>query len=652
MKSTKRSFIASVLSLILCFAMLIGTTYAWFTDSVTSGKNKIIAGNLDIELYHSATGEATASAGKVVESTTDLFKVALWEPGVMVYENFLVKNEGTLALKYNLLLDAWDYNTLTKPGTTEAHDLREVIKVAVVDGNFLPTGTDAEKRAAAQAKTFSDSFVNVEQNYETLEAGASKKFAVILYWEPTDHDNDYNVNNGQITSDGDPLFLDVGIRLVATQVDKEKDSFDEKYDEGLTLPGFPAKINTTISKVYSYSAETPFIIEDSEGNKSTVENGGSAYETEKLELTIDNENIDPSNTDTSITNQISRKITTVEGTGEVTYDISFKFIQQTKSGDTTTTETGNITAFSKIVTNELNIGQKLKNVKVTHSHEGSKIPMTELTSASQDAEGFYYNSNTGWLTIKSKTYSDFIVSYTVPAVKPVKDFEYDPDDSTKIIGLGDFANEKIINIPEGVKTIANDVFAFNVNVEEIYLSSTVEDIGYCTKATQDGNNYYNDSPFEGCTKLKVIDMSKANITELATAPVQSNGILQLSNCAQMPKSLEKIILPEKLTSVSSITAGTSFKNLAIYISGNTKTIGANAFSSFKATNGSIYWAINDFAETNVESTAANAVVLPFKADATIHILSTSNFSGSTITIKTSSSKTGTVNVVKDYTPAN
>lgn len=647
MKNTKRSFIASVLSLILCFAMLIGTTYAWFTDSVTSGKNKIIAGNLDIELYHNATGEATASAGKVVESTTDLFKVDLWEPGVMVYENFLVKNEGTLALKYNLLLDAWDYNTLTKAGTTEAHDLREVIKVAFVDGNFLPTGTDAEKRAAAQAETFSDSFVNVEQNYETLEAGASKKFAVILYWEPTDHDNDYNVNNGQVTSDGDPLFLDVGIRLVATQVDKEKDSFDEKYDEGLTLPGFPAKINTTVSKKYSYSADTPFVMTDDDGNKSTVENGGTS---DKLVITVDNANIDTTkDLDSSITNQISRKITTEEGSGEVTYDISFKFIQQTKTGDTTTTQTGNITAFSKIVTNELNIGQKLKNVKVTHSHGGVKTPMTELTSASQDAEGYYYNSNTGWLTIKSKTYSDFIVKYDVPAVKPVKDFEYDPEDKTKLIGLGDFCNEKVIKIPEGVKTIANDVFAFNVSIEEIYLSSTVEDIGYCTKMTQDGGyTYLNSSPFEGCTQLKVIDMSKANMTELKCAPESGIGVLALDETNEISKIIETIILPEKLITVSNVSYSYNKSNVKLYISGNTKNIADSGLVSYKGND--IYWAIDSFEGTNV-ATAIKPFYTYRTQPNTIHILSTSNYEGTTLTVKKDATNTATIGVAKDYTPA-
>ena len=51
MKSTKKSLIFSALSLLLCCALLIGTTFAWFTDSVTNTGNKIQAGTLDVALF-------------------------------------------------------------------------------------------------------------------------------------------------------------------------------------------------------------------------------------------------------------------------------------------------------------------------------------------------------------------------------------------------------------------------------------------------------------------------------------------------------------------------------------------------------------------------------------------------------------------------
>ena len=49
-KSTKRALTASIISMTLCIVLLIGTTFAWFTDSVSSGTNVIKAGNLDVKL--------------------------------------------------------------------------------------------------------------------------------------------------------------------------------------------------------------------------------------------------------------------------------------------------------------------------------------------------------------------------------------------------------------------------------------------------------------------------------------------------------------------------------------------------------------------------------------------------------------------------
>ena len=51
--STKRALILSLLSMLLCVSMLVGSTYAWFTDTATTGVNKILAGNLDVKLMYS-----------------------------------------------------------------------------------------------------------------------------------------------------------------------------------------------------------------------------------------------------------------------------------------------------------------------------------------------------------------------------------------------------------------------------------------------------------------------------------------------------------------------------------------------------------------------------------------------------------------------
>ena len=215
-KSTKRALLSSILAMVLCVAMLVGTTFAWFTDRVTSGANQIVAGNLDVELYHGANLDET------VNGATDLFMNAdgtaiTWEPGAIAYENFRVVNAGSLALKYQLSTNISDYNTV------DGKSLADVLKVAVLDGEF-----DGD-RADAQALTFDSTLSDVVKE-GNLTAGAEDTYAVVIYWEPGANDNDYNLNNGKTSSDGNPLFIDLGITLVAAQDTVESDSFDSDYD--------------------------------------------------------------------------------------------------------------------------------------------------------------------------------------------------------------------------------------------------------------------------------------------------------------------------------------------------------------------------------------------------------------------------------------
>ena len=230
-KSTKHALLASVLSIVMCFAMLISSTFAWFTDEVKSGVNKIVAGNLNVELYHSNGNVAEEK----VDEGTNLFvdkngNAILWEPGAMVYENFTVKNEGTLALKYKLTMNVSNFNTIKDTGKS----LKDVLKVAVIEGAFK------DDRTAAQALTFDKTLADFVKEGELAadDAGkAGKTYAIVIYWEPSDTDNDYNLNNGKESSDGEPLFIDLGVNLTATQASSEKDSFGDDYDSSTVWLG-------------------------------------------------------------------------------------------------------------------------------------------------------------------------------------------------------------------------------------------------------------------------------------------------------------------------------------------------------------------------------------------------------------------------------
>lgn len=219
-KVTRRALFTSVISLILCCAMLMGTTFAWFTDSVTSGLNTINSGNLDVELM---------ADGKKVDANTKLFDdVELWEPGMVVYENLQVVNAGTLALKYQLSLNFGNENDLY------GHKLSEVLKVALIDK--VDDGVTRET-VLADAKAAAGKGLGTLSNFcqtGTLEAGQQgTEQALVIYWDPDTSavDNLYNANNGKTTSDGKPLHIEFGINLQATQMMNESDSFGPDYDE-------------------------------------------------------------------------------------------------------------------------------------------------------------------------------------------------------------------------------------------------------------------------------------------------------------------------------------------------------------------------------------------------------------------------------------
>ena len=129
-KSTKRALISSALAILMCVAMLIGTTFAWFTDTASTGVNKIQAGNLDVELEYKNSD--TTGFTKADKNTKVFKEGALWEPGHVEYVVLKVSNAGSLALKYKLGI-----NIANEVGSTNVYNkefkLSDYIRFAVMD---------------------------------------------------------------------------------------------------------------------------------------------------------------------------------------------------------------------------------------------------------------------------------------------------------------------------------------------------------------------------------------------------------------------------------------------------------------------------------------------------------------------------------------
>ena len=202
-KSTKRALLGSVMAMVLCLAMLVGATFAWFTDTASTGVNKIQAGNLDVALeMQNADGKWVSAEGK----TLDFVKAAdakdeaiLWEPGCTYkLPELRVVNNGNLALKYKVAIT----------GINGSAKLNEAIEWTIGD---VAMGTE-----------------------QHLAAGESNAFTIKGHMKES-AGNEYM--NESI--DG------IAITVVATQDTVESDSFDKDYDAGAEYPVVAvANVNT------------------------------------------------------------------------------------------------------------------------------------------------------------------------------------------------------------------------------------------------------------------------------------------------------------------------------------------------------------------------------------------------------------------------
>lgn len=211
-KSTKRALISSALALLMCVAMLIGTTFAWFTDTASTGVNKIQAGNLKVDIIgaksdsHIEKLNFTKAAGAESEAL-------LWEPGCRyLTEGFRIANKGNLALKWKA----------------------EINKDNIVDGKAAPTAKDGKSLldvidfyVVTKAADGTETAVAIENFTGKLAANVGKSETYYIKGVmQTTAGNDYQ----DLTLDG------ITITVYATQDTVENDSFNDQYDKDAGYP--------------------------------------------------------------------------------------------------------------------------------------------------------------------------------------------------------------------------------------------------------------------------------------------------------------------------------------------------------------------------------------------------------------------------------
>ena len=204
---TKKALRGSLFALFLCIVLLIGTTFAWFTDTASTGVNKIQAGNLKVDLQmKDANGSWVSAEGKTIDfvkASGHENEAILWEPGC-TYELPVLRvvNKGNLALKYKIKIN----------GIQGDEKLNEVINWTISD---VALDTD-----------------------HSLAAGATSEDLTIKGHMQESAGNEYQ----GLSIDG------ISITVVATQDTVENDSFGNTYDANA---GYPVAKYSDMKKAFA-----------------------------------------------------------------------------------------------------------------------------------------------------------------------------------------------------------------------------------------------------------------------------------------------------------------------------------------------------------------------------------------------------------------
>ena len=243
-KSTKRALLTSALALLMCVAMLIGATFAWFTDTASTEVNKIQAGNLDLEVQYRTTANGE---WKTLDNATDLFGAegTLFEPGHTRVVELKIKNAGNLALKYkigmNIISETAGTNKDGKP-----YKLSNYLKVATSPiQQYDPNAGPGTVSYAMEQLIFVKGnvlawehrdFANFELEYTSsgsvheLNPGDAGILGIKVYM-PETVGNEANAISAEKAAS-----INFGLNVVATQYTVESDSFGTQYDKDATYP--------------------------------------------------------------------------------------------------------------------------------------------------------------------------------------------------------------------------------------------------------------------------------------------------------------------------------------------------------------------------------------------------------------------------------
>ena len=394
---TKRSLGASLVSLLLCVSMLMGTTYAWFTDTVTSNGNIIKAGNLDIGMYWSENNEDWHAAEG--ENAAPVFAYDNWEPGYTEVRYIKVTNEGSLSFKYQMLLSP----------DGELGTLAEVIDVSydIVTANpsFVAPTADDKQGSLTTIGTLAD-IVSIDSPVaggvllpegEDKDGYYSGEIVVCLTMHMQEGaGNEYKNQSIGATFD---------ILLYATQFDYEADSFDGSYDDTAAWPNdFP---ETSSASVAINLDESGKLLTEASMESESGSSAAKVYPGTKFEQGLDTTSLTVNRMENG-----GAQITVMEGGEARSYDVHIEGLSP-----------DNDVPVEVTLNKMLPAGLNGANLALYHVENGETVLMTLLEDGDSIAHNrFRYDPATGNVVLYLASFSEIALVATNAEWKG--DFDY------------------------------------------------------------------------------------------------------------------------------------------------------------------------------------------------------------------------------------
>ena len=437
-KSTKRALVLSGLSLLMCISMFIGSTFAWFTDSVTSANNIIQSGTLDVVLEYKTNWSDDWAP---VDGNTKIFKDdALYEPGYTEVVYLRVSNAGSLALKYMLsfnianeessenvfgeelkLSDHLQIGTYVQDEYSSGFNYADILMPAMFGSR-----KDALNNVKLNALSSADAIIC--DNAPILPGEDTAQVVAVVLTMPGTVGNEANTKPG-----AEAPYIELGVRLYAMQYTHESDSFDNQYDANVEEP--------TVHEIWN----------NDDLHKAFTEGGQGIIK--DMNLTDVHEELAEDKSLALNTNN-----STISGNGTDYVFVNYGDLEVTGDGTIVNNMKGSIENWGKLYVNNLNIdvkGEKygfhvkageaeLNDLVLNAERGGVNIQGGKVTinSGSYKFSGYYDNVNKKWINGQSV----YAVGEGVEVVINGGDFRFTG-------GTG--GNQRILVAQNGAKIIVN-----------------------------------------------------------------------------------------------------------------------------------------------------------------------------------------------------